>query len=284
MGLMPDYTPRRVLSLQPSATLILAELGMLGRIVACTRYCIEVCPEVKGVNPAIVADSWTIKTPAIAAAKPDVVIASVPYQEQSVAEILRAGIPFLALAPHSLDNIYRDIAAIAGIMGVPEKGKEIITRMQSEIEAIRSQSQAASRLRVYCEEWGKPLIASQPWVAELVEAAGGEFVAAPGKQISAEAVAALEPELIIASWCGAGDRVPLEKIVRDRGWGDLPAVRHGRVACIADELLNTPAPSLIKGLHALSAAIHPEKYPQPKGLRWISDAPKAQTADSVQID
>ena len=39
----------------------------------------------------------------------------------------------------------------------------------------------AERPLVYCEEWGKPLILSQTWVAELVEAAGGRFFGQPGK-------------------------------------------------------------------------------------------------------
>ena len=36
----------------------------------------------------------------------------------------------------------------------------------------------------FCEEWGKPILASQRWVAELVEVAGGEFVGEPGKSLT----------------------------------------------------------------------------------------------------
>jgi iron complex transport system substrate-binding protein len=125
------------------------------------------------------------------------------------------------------------------------------------------------RPRVYCEEWGKPLIHSQEWVAELVAAAGGEFVGTPGKQTSQEEVCNASPEVIVASWCGAGDRVPLEKVVRERGWNELPAVRTGRVFCIRDELLNTPAPTLIGGLRALAWAIHPDLFPLTYGIRGI---------------
>ncbi|HST13009.1 MAG TPA: hypothetical protein VLL05_21700, partial [Terriglobales bacterium] len=64
---------------------------------------------------------------------------------------------------------------------------------------------------------------------------------------------------------------PLQKIVRDRNWNDLAAVRAGRVYCIRDELLNTPAPTLIAGLRALAAAIHPETFPQVPGLRAIAN-------------
>jgi iron complex transport system substrate-binding protein len=107
-------------------------------------------------------------------------------------------------------------------------------------------------------------------VAELVEAAGGEFIGAPGKQTTAEAVFEANPCVIVAAWCGAGDRVPLAKIVRDRQWTDLAAVRNRRVYCLRDEFLNTPAPTLIQGLHALASAIHPELFPRVNGLRAIA--------------
>ena len=123
---------------------------------------------------------------------------------------------------------------------------------------------------MFCEEWGKPLIASQQWVAQLVNAAGGNFVGKPGAQISAEDVAAEAPDVLIAAWCGAGDRVPLKKIVALRGWENLPAVEKHRVCCIRDELLNTPAPTLLKGLRALAAAIHPDCFPHVDGLRCIN--------------
>jgi iron complex transport system substrate-binding protein len=123
---------------------------------------------------------------------------------------------------------------------------------------------------VFCEEWGKPIIQSQLWVKELVEAAGGEFIGSPGTTVAPGAAVIDRPDVVIAAWCGAGDRVPLEKIIRDRNWNHTPAAKSGRVYCIRDEFLNTPAPTLINGLHALAAAIHPELFPTPAGLRRIA--------------
>ncbi len=267
---MPDFTPQRVVSLQPSATVILDRLGLLDRVVGCTRYCADVCPEVSNSGRTVVEDSWTAKADQILATRPDLVIASVPYQEKAIAEILKSGARFLGLAPRTLADVYADIAAIAGIMGAPGKGADVIRRMQVEIEGVRAQSvKADGRPRVYCEEWGKPLIHSQAWVAELVHAAGGDFVGCPGRQTTSADVNSASPDVIIASWCGAGDRVPLEKVVRERGWSELPAVRAGRVFCVRDELLNTPAPTLIGGLYALAWAVHPHLFPQPTGIRTM---------------
>ncbi len=266
---MSDYTPRRVASLQPSATVILRDLGRLDCLVACTKYCAEVCPEVLG-KMAIVADSWTAQSQQITDAHPDLVIAAVPYQEKAVAEILKSGARFLGLAPKSLADIYGDIAAIAGIMDARDKGLCVIENMQTAIEAVAVRTRRLPRLRVFCEEWGKPVIASQLWVAELVEVAGGEFIGKPGVQTDPAAVEAAAPDVLIAAWCGAGDRVPLEKIVGGRKWKDTPAAKSQRVYCIRDEYLNTPAPTLVRGLHALAAAIHPEVFPQIGGLRCIT--------------
>ena len=273
---MPEsHAPRRITCLQPSATVILASVGELGRVVACTKYCAEVVPELDVSNRLVIADSWSAKSSEILAAKPDLVIAAVPYQEAAVTEILKAGVRFLGLAPRTLDDIYTDIATIAGCAGSSERGARVISDMQAEIEDVRSRTASLPRKRVFCEEWGKPIIASQPWVAELVRAAGGEFLGKPGAQCSAEEVARLDPEVIIAAWCGAGDRVPLQKVVRERGWSGTTAARNSQVYCISDELLNTPAPTLIAGLHALAAAIHPEAFRHnghtPRGLRSIAE-------------
>jgi len=270
MPMLSDHIPQRIVSLQPSATVILQAIGQLDRLVACTKYCVEVCPEA-GSGRTIVHDSWTANSEQIAAVRPDLVIAAVPYQEKSVAEILKAGTRFLGLAPRSLADIYVDVAAIAGITGVAERGEQVVGVIESQIDLARSQTSGLERPRVFCEEWGKPLIRSQPWVAELVEAAGGTFLGEPGARTSAENMKADDPDILIAAWCGAGDRVPLQKMIRDRAWGELRAVRAGRVFCIRDEFLNTPAPTLLQGLRALLGAIHPERFPRIDGLRCISD-------------
>lgn len=266
---MASYVACRVVSLQPSATVILRDLGKLDALIGCTKYCADVCPEVKKSSIAIVADSWTAQNQQIRELHPDLVIASVPYQEKAIAEIMKSGSRFLGLAPKSLDDIYGDISLIAAIMHAGPQGVDVIANMESEIAHVREHTANLSRPRVFCEEWGRPLIASQRWVAELVEAAGGEFVGIPGAQVSPEQIAEIAPDVLIAAWCGVGDRVPLEKIVVSRGWQNLPAAKNQHVYCIRDEYLNTPAPTLIQGLHALTAAIHPECFPHAEGLRCI---------------
>jgi iron complex transport system substrate-binding protein len=262
-----ELLPRRIVSLQPSATVMLKSLDALDRLVACTKYCVDVCPEVAG--QALVADSWTAQSAQILAAKPDLVIASVPYQLEAVGEILKAGIPFLGLAPHSLADIYKDFAMIARVVGEERRGSAAIAAMQLDIEAVRAKSAPLKKLRAYCEEWGKPMIHSQAWVAELIEAAGGTFVGIPAQHTDAATVAAADPDVVVMAWCGAGDRVPLAKVIEQRGWSELQAVKEKRVYCLPDEFLNTPAPTLVEGLHALAGAIHPQAFTRHPRVKQI---------------
>ncbi|HLY99817.1 MAG TPA: ABC transporter substrate-binding protein [Candidatus Angelobacter sp.] len=264
-----DHHPQRIASLQPSISITLRDLGMLHSLAACTKYCVEACPEIARLDCMVVEDSWTARAEEILAARPDLVIASVPYRIESLTEIMKCGIPFVGLAPKSLADVYADITIIAGLVGASDRGDALIQRMKDEIESVRGKTASALRPLVYCEEWGKPLIFSQSWVAEMVEAAGGRFLGQPGKQTTADAVLAADPDVMIAAWCGAGDRVPIEKTMARRGWGQTRMARERRVYCIQDEMLNTPASNLLEGLHALAAAIHPEIFSEAKGLRRL---------------
>jgi iron complex transport system substrate-binding protein len=261
----------RIASLQPSVSIIFERLGSLDALVACTRYCLQAVPALRPLGLPVVHDSWSVRTDELLPLRPDLVIASVPYRNESLAAILKAGVPVLALAPHSLADIEQDIRLVAAVAGVPERAEVLIQLMRRSIAEVREQTAGLpGKPVVYCEEWGKPLIHSQLWVKELVEAAGGVFAGEPGAVTSAEVVATADPDVIVAAWCGAGDRVPLEKVAARPGWERIGAVRQGRVYCIPDELLNTPAPTLVEGLRALAAALHPDRFVTPGTLRRLN--------------
>lgn len=269
-------TNLRIAALQPSISIILDRLGALDLLVACTRYCIEAAPALAQRPITIVKDSWSCSTDEVLAPRPSLVLASVPYRMESLAALLKSGCPVLTLAPHTLADIYADIRLIGSIVHRVEAAESLVAEMEQEIAAARTTIPEESlRPIVYCEEWGKPLIHSQPWVAELIEAAGGQFLGDAAKQTTAEAIAAANPDVMIFAWCGAGDRVPLERVVAQRGWQHLRAVREGRVFCIPDEWLNTPAPSLLLGLRALAAALHPSSFDakdRPRSFHTVASA------------
>jgi iron complex transport system substrate-binding protein len=264
----------RIASLQPSITITLAALKKLDALCACTKYCLEALPELAAQNPQILHDSWTANTDEILATKPDLVLASVPYRIESLAAILKSGLPVLTLAPHSLADIYKDIRLIAAVVDAQPEAEALITQMQSTIASTRERSERRTQTPiVYCEEWGKPQIHSQSWVAELVEAAGGRYLGTPGAHTTPEDIAAADPDVLLFAWCGAGNRVPLDRVIAQRNWQSLKAVRDRRVFCIPDQFLNTPAHTLLDGLACIAAATPPDLHPTHPELVQLRETP-----------
>ena len=267
----------RIASLQPSVTLTLDALSQLDTLCAHTKYCVEALPELAQRKLPILADSWTITTDELTAVAPDLVIASVPYRLESLAAILKAGFPVLALAPRTLSDVLQDTRLIARQVNCDARAERMIKAFERAVTAIKFSTNDLPMQTVYCEEWGKPLIHSQPWIAELIASCGGTFVGTPGIQTTPETVATLDPDILLFAWCGAGDRVPLDRVIAQRSWQHLRAVRSHRVYCIPDEYLNTPAiPSLTQGLAHLASAIHPQRFPEPPRLVTLSSTAQAQ--------
>lgn len=256
---MAQTSKPRIVSLAPSATRILWELGAAGHLAGVTRWCKDVVPAEAIADLPVVGDCWNLDAAAVARLQPDLVVGSVPYRTKAVEDILAQGMRFLAKSPRTLEDIYGDIRLLAGIVGRPAAGEELAGRMQSRIAAVREQAAALkARPRVYCEVWPNPLRTAERWVEELVEAAGGEFVPCPaGRQVDSAEVIAADPEVIVLAWAATGERARPEAVRRRTGWDKVSAVRSGRIHVVRDETLNTPAPILLEGLDALVRVIRP---------------------------
>jgi iron complex transport system substrate-binding protein len=115
---------------------------------------------------------------------------------------------------------------------------------------------------VYFEEWPDPLISGIRWVSELIEIAGGQDVfselrtqpGATGRIVQASEIAARDPELILASWCGK--MVKPERIRARPELTNTAAIRADRIVEIKSTLILQPGPAALSdGLAALVAAI-----------------------------
>lgn len=89
------------------------------------------------------------------------------------------------------------------------------------------------------------------WVPEIIRIAGGQsFPIKDGElshEVTLDQVAAFNPDLIVISWCGAGNLADKEILLKREGWGNLRAVQSGHVRVIDDSLLNRPGPRLVEG-------------------------------------
>jgi iron complex transport system substrate-binding protein len=243
-------TEIRIVSLAPSATSILCAIGARKMLVGVTKWCADVAP-VDGLPK--LGDCWHMESVAqIVALKPSLVIGSVPYKQETVGKLLEQRFAFLAMNPRTLADVYADIRLLGGITGRAARGEALVNKMRREFATIaRKSKKLKHRWRVYCEAWPNPRISSPPWVAELVEIAGGEMVVPAGEKVSEELVAAARPEVMVLAWAATGEKAEQERAYKVVAWKDVPAIRERRVFVVRDELLNTPGPPLMEGAREL---------------------------------
>jgi iron complex transport system substrate-binding protein len=245
----------RIVSLAPSVTSILLSIGLGRELVGVSRWCKDVA-EV-GSRP-VVGDCWKMDMGEVMRLRPTILIGSVPFAAETVQKILAEPVAFLAINPRSLADIYNDIRILGRLAGRASAAERLIGKMQAGFADVARRARAlggSRRVRVYCEAWPNPRISSPPWVAELVELAGGKMIVDAGARVTDETIALAAPELIVLAWAATGARGKVSTAVRNPAWRDVPAVRTGRVVVIRDELLNTPGPPLVSGARELARAI-----------------------------
>jgi iron complex transport system substrate-binding protein len=191
--------------------------------------------------------------------KPTLIIGSVPFKTETVQEILKLPVPFLALNPRSLTDVEMDIRTLGLLADAKQRAEALIREMRGRFGRIRkTASRAKSRPRVYCEAWPNPRISSPPWVAELVEICSGKMAVPAGARVSDADVARANPEIIVLAWTAVGGKSKPEQALNNPAWAEVRAVRDKKIFVIRDEMLNTPGPPLVRGAEELLRVIHPE--------------------------
>ncbi len=190
--------------------------------------------------------------------KPNLVIGSVPYKQETVAKLLdHQPLNFLAMNPRTLADIEADIRLLGGIAQRTAAAERVVKKMRRAFAKIKKRSRRAKqRVLVYCEAWPNPRISSPPWVAELVNICGGEMVVPAGEKITEAQVAAARPDVIVLAWAATGTKSDARQAYNVSEWSNMPAIRNRRVYVISDDLLNTPALPLLEGARQLWGVLH----------------------------
>jgi iron complex transport system substrate-binding protein len=224
-------------------------------LVGVTKWCADVAPLAK--LPKL-GDCWHMESvDAVLRLKPTLVIGSVPYKPETVARLLEQPLNFLAMNPRTLADIENDIRMLGGIVGRSKAAESLIRKMRATFAAIERKAPKSKRpVRVYCEAWPNPRIASPPWVAEIVKIAGGEMVVPAGERVSDQQIAKAQPEVIVLAWAATGKKADSKRTYDVAAWRNVPAIRNRQVNVISDEFLNTPGPPLVAGALELAKLLH----------------------------
>jgi iron complex transport system substrate-binding protein len=284
----------RICSLLPSATEIVADLGLAGSLVGVSEEC-DWPPEVSGlpvvtasrvdtsridslkIDRAVreaVADGrplYAIDGELLEALRPDLILtqnlcAVCAVSADQVGELCATDAEIVALDAHTLAEIEEQILALARRLGVPEQGRIVVSEMEAKIEAVRAAVTGAPATPIFVAEWLDPPYAAGHWIPELVQIAGGRDVlgqaGAPSYPTSWETVVEARPELVVVAPCGFDHR-------RAASEARLPKLDCRAVAVDSNAYYARPAPRLADGAAQLAFLIHSDRVGDP-GLPYVA--------------
>ena len=151
-------SPSRIVSLVPSQTELLVDLGLREKIVGITKFCVH--PSDLKSEKTVVGGTKQVNFNKIKALRPDIVICNKEENtEELVGELSRIAPVWISDIVTITDN-NRMIEQLGQIFDVVSKASEIVSKINSELALFRNYIKGYSEKRVLYIIWKKPYMAA----------------------------------------------------------------------------------------------------------------------------
>ncbi|OGL42304.1 MAG: hypothetical protein A2161_21660 [Candidatus Schekmanbacteria bacterium RBG_13_48_7] len=263
--------PANIVSLAPSNTEILFDIGLGASITGRTRFC-NYPPEVESIP--IVGGFVDINVERIVALQPDLVLAIRGNPQKSITELRRLAIKVFALDPKDITDVVRTIKDIGNITGKKENAEILADNLARRIEVVSELVKTIPvelRPKVFYGDWKSPITAAginNP-IDSLITMAGGINIATDSgvswPHYSFERILAHNPDIILSGFKNKEDLVKdqdllLEEIRNDMLWSKIKAVQTNRIYFIDEDIVMRPGPRMVDALELLARYFHPDKF------------------------
>ncbi len=254
--------PNRIISLAPSITEILFDLGQGHRLKGATRFS-NYPPEATRLPK--VGSYVHLDIEKIVALKPDLCIGTKNGNPLATIRRLDAlSIPVYTVNPNSFESLAKTIRSIGELTNSQPLASAFIENLMARIQKVKARTAGIKqRPGVFFQIGITPIISAgrSTFIHELIELAGGKNLAAGSSaypRFSIEQVLTLAPDLIIVSSMARGKK--FEAVKRTwLSWPQIPAVRNNKVHVVNADLFSRPTARMVTGLEQLSGLVHPQR-------------------------
>jgi iron complex transport system substrate-binding protein len=245
-------SPRRIVTLLPSLTETVCELGECRRLVGVDRYSnfpatVQSLPKVGGgIDPNIEA---------VVALRPDVVLAAT--SSRGVERLEALGLKVLALEPRSSADAQRVMGKLGQLLEVPDAQRIWRAIDAGVAAAAQSIPPSARKTRVYFEVSRGPYAAGpSSFLGEMLQRLGVRNIVGPElgpfPRINPEFVVRADPDVIMI-----GER-NAQGLAQRPGWAGMRAVREQRLCIFSEaesDILVRPGPRMAEAARLLARCI-----------------------------
>jgi ABC-type Fe3+-hydroxamate transport system substrate-binding protein len=193
-----QQAPKRIISLVPSQTELLFDLGLDEQIVGVTKFCIHPADKLKHI--AKIGGTKQLNIKLIHNLQPDLIIANKEENEKTQVEELIRHYPVWISDINNLPAALDMIAKVGEMTGTQDKAIEIVEGVSRQFQSLQP---AQRKLRVMYLIWRKPFMAagSDTFINSMLQLCGFENVADAERypELSAEQLIAAKPDVLLLS-------------------------------------------------------------------------------------
>jgi ABC-type Fe3+-hydroxamate transport system substrate-binding protein len=193
-----SFPPERIISLVPSQTELLFDLGLDEKVTGITKFCIH--PDEWYRSKTRVGGTKELNISQIRALKPDLIIANKEENEKAQLELLMNEFPVWISEVKTLDDARKMISAVGALTGSGAVAERIIAGIDHNFDAVLLKH-FKNRSAVYLI-WNEPMMCAgnDTFINDMMERAGfTNIIKGRYPEITQEEIAALKPEYILLS-------------------------------------------------------------------------------------
>ncbi len=260
--LRAEAQPRRIVSLTPSITEALFQLGAADDVVGVTTFCQRPAEATRKQKIGTVMEP---NIEMIVSLRPDLVLATETNPRRHIERLASLGLRVITLRPEkSFEDVCRNFALLGRVLGVEENASRIINQAKRQVANVKNRLKGVCPTKVFWELGSSPLVTAgkDTFADELVSLAGGINIAhdAPTRYVrySQEDVVRQDPEAIILITMGD---VTTREAALWKNYQHLKAVKNGRIYVIEAHSVCSPTPlTFARSLDMVARFLHPEVY------------------------
>ena len=310
----------RIVSLIPSATEILAALGLQDSLVGITHSC-DYPPDLgapRVTSTAIPTNAasaeidhivkeharlgrplYELDTALLESLQPDLVVTQAVCDVCAVSEGQASAVigelsirpEIVSLHPHRFADVLSDILLVGRAAHVADRAAALVESLRQRVDRVRAHVDGRPSVSVAVLEWIDPLYSAGHWTPDIVALAGGrEVLACAGdrsRELRWDDVRGADPDVLLLACCGqdvARTLVDVRHLEALPGFHAMRAVQAGRVF-VADggSHFSRPGPRLVESLELLAETLHPSGEESAQALTRLRE-PRQQAERVLALD
>ncbi|MDT0747295.1 ABC transporter substrate-binding protein [Staphylococcus chromogenes] len=264
-GKTTNKVPNRIISLIPSNTEILYELGLGDHVVGVST--VDDYP--KEVRHKTQFDAMKLNKEALIKAQPDLILtheSQKASQEKVLKSLENSGIKVVYVKDaQSLNEMYQSFEQIGQATNKEKEAQTLVKETKANVEKVVNKAKSRkAQPKVFIEIASEPeiyTVGKQTFMNDMLTKLKAKNVFDDHKgwpTVSKEDIIKMNPDVMLTT-SGISTKEYQSLVQQRSGFEDLNAVKKQRVEALNDDLLSRPGPRIDEAMKKLSDAIDAKK-------------------------